>query len=169
MEASGQKCPYKGDDRLKKGLRLLTLTLTLMLVTSQIAFATVTDNNGINSDRASGPHPNRVPLAEKLNLSDRQVQQLKEINLSTYQATKALKVKMMDAKFELRQLSIAGTDKSAIDAKIKEIKELKAQIHKIEQEKWQKIQTVLTPEQQSKLKSMKGFGHHSGRYKEGCQ
>ena len=147
---------------------LLALTLTLVAVFSHVAFATGAGNKCVCPNRASSQNPNRVPLAEKLNLSDRQVQQLKEINLSTYQTTKALKIKMLDAKFELRQLRIVGTDKSAIEAKIKEISDLQAQIHKAHQQKWQKVKSILTPEQQSKLKDMKGFGQHGGWCKEGC-
>lgn len=161
-------CALEGVDRLKKKLMLLTLSLTMLLVFSQAAFAT----GGGNVDRPNGSScqsQNRVPLAQQLNLSDRQVQQLKEINLSTYQATKGLKVKLLDAKFELRQLQITGTDKTAINAKAKEVNELKTKIHEIRKQKWQKVQSILTAEQKSKLKDVKGFGHHGGRYRENGQ
>jgi len=147
---------------------LLALTLTLVMVFSQAALATGAGNKCVCPNRAFSQNPNQVPLAEKLKLSDRQVQQLKEINLSTYQTTKALKIKLMDAKFELRQLRIAGTDKAAIDAKVKQINDLQTQIHKIHQQKWQKVQSLLNAEQQAKLKDMKGFGQHGGWCKEGC-
>lgn len=153
---------------MKKKLMLLALTLTLVVVFSHAALATSAGNKCVCPNQGSSQSLNRVPLAEKLNLSDRQVQQLKEINLSTYQTTKVLKVKLMDAKFELRQLRIAGKDKSAIDAKIKLVNDLQAQIHKIQQQKWQKVQSILNAEQQAKLKDMKGFGQHGGWCKEGC-
>ncbi len=153
---------------MRNRLTLLTLTLMLVLGISHAALATSAGNNCGCPDRASSKNTKRVPLAEKLNLSDRQVQQVKEINLSTYQTTKVLKVKLLDAKFERRQLMIVGTDKSAIDANNKEIENLQAQLHKAQQQKWQKIQSILTPEQQSKLKDMKGFGQHGGHCKPGC-
>ena len=95
------------------------------------------------------------------------MQQLKEINLSTYQAAKPIKVKLSDARFELRQLRIDGRDKAAIEAKTKEIKEYKDQLHKLQQQKHQKIRSILTAEQQAKLKTMKGFGHRCGWNKQG--
>jgi Spy/CpxP family protein refolding chaperone len=158
----------EGVDRLKKKLMLLTLSLAMLLAFGQVAWATGSGN----CDRPNGSscqNQNWVPLAQQLNLSDRQVQQIKEINLSSYQTAKGLKVKLLDAKFELRQLQITGTDKTAINAKVKEIKELKTKIHEIRQQKWQKIQSILTAEQKSKLKDVKGFGHHGGRYRESGQ
>lgn len=154
---------------MKKKLMLLALTLTLVVVFSHAALATSAGDKCVCSKQGSSQNLNRVPLAEKLKLSDRQVQQLQEINLSTYQTTKALRVKLMDAKFELRQLRIAGTDKPAINAKVKQVNDLQAQIHKIQQQKWQKVQSILTAEQQAKLKDMKGFGRHGGWCKEGCR
>ena len=147
---------------------VLALSLTLVMVFSHAALATGAGNKCVCPNRGSSQNPNQIPLAEKLELSDRQVKQLKEINLSTYQTTKVLKIKLMDAKFELRQLRIAGTDKSAVDAKVKQINDLQTQIQKIHQQKWQKVQSILNAEQQAKLKNMKGFGHHGGCCKEGC-
>lgn len=151
---------------MKKRLMFLTLTLLLVMGFSHAALAAGAGNNASCPNQAASKNANWVPLAERLNLSDRQVQQVKEINLSTYQTTKALKVKLLDARFELRQLMIEGTDKSAINARNKEIANLKDQIHKAQQEKWQKIKSILTPEQQTKLKEMKGFGRHGGHYKQ---
>ncbi len=111
---------------MKKRLMFLTLTLLMVMGFSHAAFATGAGNNASFSNQAASKNANWVPLAEKLNLSDRQVQQVKEINLSTYQTTKALKVKLLDAKFERRQLMIEGTDKSAINAKNKEISQFKS-------------------------------------------
>ncbi|MBP1761370.1 MAG: pilus assembly/Cpx signaling pathway periplasmic inhibitor/zinc-resistance associated protein [Firmicutes bacterium] len=104
---------------MKKKLVVLALSLTLVVVFSHAALAAGAGNKCVRPNRDSSQNQNQTPLAEKLKLSDRQVQQLKEINLSTYQSTKALKIKLMDAKFELRQLRIAGTDKSAMDEKVK--------------------------------------------------
>ena len=160
--------PLKGDDRLKKKLVVLALSLTLVVVFGHAALATGAGNKCVRPNQASSQSQKQIPLAEKLKLSDRQVQQLKEINLSTYQSTKALKIKLMDAKFELRQLRIAGTDKPAIDEKVKQINDLQTQIHKLHQQKWQKVQSILNAEQQVQLKEMKGFGKHGGWSKEGC-
>lgn len=149
---------------MKKKLVLLALILALVLGISQTANAA---GGGMNSGQPHGAltrNPEWVPLVEKLNLSDQQAQQLKELNLNTYQAAKPLKAKLQDARFELRQLGLdKKANKAAVDAKIKEINDLQAQLHKIRQEKWKKVQTILTAEQQSKLKAMKGRGQHGGR------
>ena len=160
--------PLKGDDRLKKKLMVLALSLTLVVVFGHAALATGAGNKCVCPNQDSSQSQNQIPLAEKLKLSDRQVQQLKEINLNTYQSTKVLKIKLMDAKFELRQLRITGTDKSAIDEKVKQISDLQAQIHKLHQQKWQKVQSILNAEQQTQLKEMKDLGKHGGWCKEGC-
>lgn len=153
---------------MQKKLILLTFTLAFVLVTLQTASAA---GEGINSSRPcqnSSLSTNWVPLAEELKLSDQQAQQLKELNLNTYQATKNLKTKLQDAKFELRQMELSKTTaKTAANAKIKEINNLKAQLHQIRQQKRQKVQSILTPEQQSKLKTIRGSGHHGGRCMEG--
>lgn len=153
---------------MKKKLMFLILTLAFTLVCNQLAFAACTGNNSSGSGKTLSQGQNWIPLVQKLNLSGQQVKQLKEINLSTYQSTKALRIKLLDTKFELRQLGIEGTDKAAIDAKTKEINDLKAQIQKIHQEKRQKVQSILTPEQLSKLKEMKSSGNHCGRDTKNC-
>lgn len=150
---------------MRKKLMVLALTLTLAVAFTNVAAAAGAGNGCACPDRASSQ--NKVPIAEKLNLSDRQVQQLKEINLSTYQATRPIKIKLLDAKFELRQLRIDGKDKAAIDAKSKEIKGLQDELRKIRQEKRQKFQSILTSEQLARLKTLKGSGHQCGWDKEG--
>lgn len=154
---------------MKKKLMVLALALTLMAVFGGSTAAVVSGSRCECPNQASSPDLNRIPIAEKLNLSDRQVQQLKEINLSTYQAAKPIKSKLADARFELRQLRIDGKDKTAIEAKTKEVKALRDQLNKLRQQKHQKIQSILTAEQQAKLKSLKGSGHHGGWGKQGLQ
>lgn len=167
IEGNTFKNALKGDDRLKKKLMVLALALTLTAVFAGTTAAAVAGSSCECPDRASSPDLNRMPIAEKLNLSDRQVQQLKEINLSTYQAAKPIKSKLADARFELRQLRIDGKDKAAIQAKTKEIQEYRDQLGKLRQQKHQKIQSILTSEQQDKLKTLKGSGHHGGWSKQG--
>jgi len=154
---------------LKKRLLVLALALALATVFTHGAIAAGAGNGCSCPNRASSPGYNQVPLAEKLNLSDRQVQQLKEINLNTYQNTRPLKIKLLDAKFELRQLRIDGKDKTAIEAKTKDIKDLRDQLHRLQQQKRQKVQAILTSEQQAKLKTMRAPGHHGGWDKQGYQ
>ncbi|MGE5391761.1 MAG: Spy/CpxP family protein refolding chaperone [Deltaproteobacteria bacterium] len=147
---------------MKKKLLVVSLALALTVVFAHAAAATGAGGGCECPNRVSGSALNQVPIAEKLNLSDSQVQQLKEINLNTYQAAKPIKIKLSETRFELRQLQIDGKDRSAIEAKSKEIKDLKDQLHKLREQKKQKVQSILTPEQLAKLKMIKGSGHHSG-------
>jgi len=154
---------------LKKKLLVVSLALALTVVFAHAAAATGAGGGCECPNRVSGPDLNQTPIAGKLNLSDNQVQQLKEINLNTYQAAKPIKIKLLDTRFELRQLQIDGKDRAAIEAKSKEIKDLKDQLHKLREQKKQKVQSILTPEQLAKLKMIKGSGHHSGWDKQGSQ
>lgn len=135
-----------------KKLGFLLLSLTLLLASAQSA-------------AAAGPEgtfnqPEKVQLSEKLNLSDAQMKQLQQLNQSHYKATRDLRIKIMDARYELRQLGLEKSDQSTRDAKIKEIKGLQVQIRKADQESWQKVQSILTPEQIAQLKEIKRTGHH---------
>lgn len=155
---------------MKKKLILLTLSLALVLALAPIASAAGEGMYGGQSNNNSTPGTNWIPLVEKLDLSDQQSKQLKELNLSTYQDSKPLKAKLQDAKFQLRQLGLEkNADKSAVDAKIKEINDFRAQLHKIRQQRQEKANAILTPEQQAKLKAMKEFGEHGGRCPKGCK
>lgn len=132
----------------------LLLTMTLLLASAQLAVAA--------GPAGSLNQPEKVLLSEKLNLSDAQVKQLQQLNQSHYKATRDLRIKLMDARYELRQFGLGKSDQSTRDAKIKEIKGLKAQIRKADQESWQKVQSILTPEQLTQLKEMKRTGHQHG-------
>lgn len=153
---------------MKKRPISLILSLSLMLVLSPIALAVDGNNSSGQPNNAAHQSVPWVPLAEQLDLSDQQVQQLKDLNLATYQTTKPLKDKLHQTRFELIQLGLEkNADKAAVNAKIKEMTELKAQLHKIHEQNREKMQTILTPAQQSKLKAMKGFGH-GGPHCKGC-
>lgn len=136
-------------------IKLALITLALLLVTSQTASAAVGTVKSVPPDRNSVKY---VSLVEKLNLNNQQAEQMKELNLRTYQSTKPLKIKLMDAKFELRQLGLEKTDKATIDVKVKQIESLRAQIHQIHQDKHQKLENILSTEQLSQLKAMKEKG-----------
>lgn len=143
-----------------KKLGFLMLSVTLLLASAQLAVAAGPEGTFHHSEKAQ--------LIEKLNLSATQVKQLQQLNQSHYKATRDLRIKLMDARYELRQLELAKSDQSTRDAKIKEIKGLKAQIRKADLESWQKVQSILTPEQLAQLKEMKHTGHHRGPSRQ-CQ
>ncbi|MCL6479977.1 MAG: Spy/CpxP family protein refolding chaperone [Peptococcaceae bacterium] len=154
---------------MKRKVMLLTLTLALVLGIAQIASATGWGMGGgrLGGSKAGGPpalsSENWISPVERLNLSNEQAQQLKELHKSNYEATKELRAKLQDAMFELRQMGFEkNPDKAAVDAKIKEISDLRDQMYQIKQQNWQNVQSILTPEQQSLMKNMRGYGRHGG-------
>ncbi|MGE5389857.1 MAG: Spy/CpxP family protein refolding chaperone [Deltaproteobacteria bacterium] len=152
---------------MKKKLLVLSLTLMIAVLFTHGAVAAGAGNTGC-SHESSGLNVNNRPLAQKLDLTDRQVEQFKEINLNTYQAARPLKIKLFDARFQLRQLKIDGKDQAGIEVKTREINDLKDQLHKLHQQKRQKIQSILTLEQQAKLKAIKDPGQHGAWNKQDC-
>jgi Spy/CpxP family protein refolding chaperone len=136
---------------LKRKLICSILTLMITMAISQLAMAASRGDESVSPKVTS----DQIPLAKMLNLSQDQVKQLKEINENSFKVTKDLRLRLMTAQFELRQLRIEGTDQSAMEAKLSEIKELNAELKALRESKRQKIQSILTPEQQSKLKKLK--------------
>ncbi|MDK2856221.1 MAG: hypothetical protein PWQ41_1068 [Bacillota bacterium] len=103
---------------------------------------------------------------EELGLTDEQVTKIKELQREMYEKTKDLRQELQDAMFELRQLRWdKNPDQAALDAKTKEVNDLRAELQKITQEFQQKFESILTPEQLEKAKSMRGFfGGWGGRH-----
>lgn len=144
---------------MKKRVMLLVLTLVLVLGITQVASAA---GWGMGGGRALDSST-WTPLAQKLNLTDDQAQKLKDLDKSCYEATKDLRARLQDAMFELRQMGFdKNPDKAAVDAKIKEINDLRAQLQQITQQNREKMQSILTPEQQSQMKNWRGHGGHRG-------
>lgn len=109
---------------------------------------------------------NRQNPVEELGLTDEQVAKIQELQREMYEGTKDLRQKLQDAMFELRQLKAEkNPDQAALDAKAKEVNDLRAQLQKATQEFQQKFESILTPEQLEKAKSMRGFfGGWGGRH-----
>jgi Spy/CpxP family protein refolding chaperone len=149
---------------VKKRIALLTITLLLAFGIVQVAAAAGLGWGGggprmLNSD-------NRVGPVEALNLTDQQITKMREINQNTYEQTRDLRIKLMDSMHELKQLQLQkNPDKAQIDAKIKEINDLRDKIYGIVQQSRQQCQSLLTPEQQAKMnefRSKKGHGFRGG-------
>lgn len=101
---------------------------------------------------------NRNNPVEELGLTDEQVAKIQELQREMYEETKDLRQKLQDAMFELRQLRWEkNPDQATLDAKTKEVNDLRAQLQKATQEFQQKFESILTPEQLEKAKSRRGF------------
>ncbi|RDV84076.1 Spy/CpxP family protein refolding chaperone [Ammonifex thiophilus] len=142
--------------RSKKFLVALVLVLTLAFAVPVFAQTAAGKQQGIPANR-----PN---LGQELGLTSEQLAQIRDIQQQMYNQTRDLRIKLMDAMFELRQLRWQeNPDQAAIDAKIKEIENLRDQLRQAAQEYRQKMDSVLTPEQKEKLQSLRGSGEWRGR------
>ncbi len=156
----------------RKVLILLALSLALVLGITQIASATgwgmgggrLGDMSMMGGGKAELNSENWTSPAEKLNLTDEQSQQLKDLHKSNYEATKDMRAQLQNAMFELKQLGFdKNPDKAAVDAKIQEINNLRTQLNQVMQQNRESMQNILTPEQQEQMKSMKGKCRPGGR------
>lgn len=139
---------------------LVALALVLALAVAVPVFAqAATSNNGPQATTTGGPNP-----VQELCLTSEQAAQIRDIQQQMYNKTRDLRIKLMDATFALRQLRWQeNPDQAAIDAKIKEINNLRDQLRETAQECRQKMDSVLTPEQKEKLQSLHGCGGRHGR------
>ncbi|HHY92443.1 MAG TPA: periplasmic heavy metal sensor [Firmicutes bacterium] len=101
--------------------------------------------------------------ADELGLTEEQVSQIQNVQREMYEATKELRSKLQDASFELGQLKWAkNADQATVDAKTKEVSDLRAQLQQVTQEYQKKFESILTAEQLQKVKSLRGFGGFGG-------
>lgn len=97
---------------------------------------------------------------DELGLTDQQLAEIKSIQQEMYSRSRDLRIKLMDAMFELRQLKFQkNPDQSAVEAKEKEIGDIRSQLQQIAQDARQKMESVLTQEQKDKIQSLRGFRH----------
>lgn len=91
-------------------------------------------------------------LIKLLNLTDEQIEKVKELREKYYNKSKELQSKLQDAMFSLRQLQLQRQpDKSQIESKKDEINSIKKEIRNVLNEYWKEFKSILTKEQLSKL------------------
>ncbi len=138
---------------MKKKLVLLTVALLLVFSITQVAAAEMgwgDSPHKLNSDKMFNP-------VEKLNLTDQQIAKMREINQKTYEQTRDLRIKLMDSRHELKQLKLQkNQDQAKIDAKVKEINNLRDKLHGIFQQSKEQCQSLLTQEQRDQLNQLRG-------------
>jgi len=133
----------KGGVIVKKKIVLLTVTLLLVFGIAQVAGAAGMGWGG-------GP-------MEALNLTEQQMTQMRQINQDTYNQTRELRIKLMDSMHELKQMQLQqNPDKTKMEAKIQEIKQLRDKIQSIHQEKREKCRSLLTQEQRNQMNQFRG-------------
>lgn len=93
-------------------------------------------------------------MAEKLNLSDAQKQQIKDINKSFRAQNQAFFAQMKQTRQEFRAAKQAN-DQAKLDALKPTIEAQRAQMKQLEQAKRQQFLSVLTPDQRAQFDAMK--------------
>ncbi|TYO95315.1 Spy/CpxP family protein refolding chaperone [Desulfallas thermosapovorans] len=135
--------------------KIVSLTIVLLLVFGIVQVAAASGMGWGDGPRMLKSEKWVNPV-EALNLTDQQIAKMREVNQSTYEQTRELRIKMMDSMHELKQLQLQkNPDKAKVEAKVKEIKDLRQKIHGIVQQSRQQCQSVLTPEQRAKMKELK--------------
>lgn len=135
---------------------LLAVTLVLGLVPAAPAAGLRPGPGPVVAEGGMSP----VPLMS-LGLSDQQLTQIRELRQKTYNETRNLRIQMMDTKFALSQLKLQkNVDQATVDAKIKELQDLRGQMQNNRLQARQKLQTILTPDQWNKLQSAAKERHH---------
>jgi len=154
---------------LKKKALLIALTMVLVLGLTSVASAAGW-GMGLGGSRGQLNIDNWTPLSQRLNLTEDQSQKLKELNQTTYEATRELRQKLQDAMFELRQMELdTNPDKSAVQAKMKQINELRSQLRELMQKKRDQMDQILTDDQKQLMKNWHGKGKGPGRgFAHGC-
>lgn len=143
---------------MKRKALLLTLVLALALGVVGVAYA---------GPRGSGGSGRIEKAVEDLGLTDQQLSQLRSIHQETYDKTRDLRIRLMDAMFSLRQLKLQrNPDQAAIDAKVKEVDEIRAKLQEFAQDARQQVESILTQEQKDKIGSF--CGSRPGRFGRGA-
>ena len=93
-------------------------------------------------------------MAEKLNLTDAQKQQMKDINKSFRAQNEAFFAQAKQTRQEFHAAKQAN-DQAKLDALKPAIEAQRAQLKQLEQAKRQQFLTILTPEQRAQLDAMK--------------
>lgn len=151
---------------MKKKALLLTLSLLLVFGVVQAASA----GWGWSAGNSDGPRTlsadNWTSLADALGLTDEQAAKMQDLQKNMYEKMQALRTQLQNSMFALRQLRWQkDVDQATVEAKIKEVNELRSRLYNERQQARQEMQSVLTQEQLDQLGSMCGFGgKHGGRH-----
>ncbi|ADL08723.1 Spy/CpxP family protein refolding chaperone [Thermosediminibacter oceani] len=142
---------------MTKKIIALGVMAVIILGTAAVAIAAVPE-----SLRAAGGN---LPILSQLNLTDDQYSKLKDIRAEFFQKMTELRNEMAKKNFELQDLYFSkNPDQKAIDAKLKEINDLRNRMFDLKQEYFSKMRGALTEEQLSKLREFRGpaFGMGPG-------
>lgn len=134
---------------MKREVVILVLTLVLVFGVVQAASAA----GGLGFGKGIGL-PGAAGLLRQLDLSEDQIEQVKEIREKSYQDTRDLRIELMDLRHELEILMLEG-DQDAIKAKQDEIKTLREKLMEITKQSRADCKELLTEDQLSKMEQLR--------------
>jgi len=147
--------------------RFLAVALAAALVTG-LSFAQPQGGPGGRMAHERGKmHGNMTGLMKKLNLTDDQQKQLKDLRFQFQKQQVGEEAKLRTAQIELRELLTADSpDRAAIAKKVDQLSALRADGIMAKFDHWQAVKKILTPEQQ-KIWKESLQGHFRGFLGEG--
>ncbi|MDI3481649.1 MAG: hypothetical protein PWQ97_1304 [Tepidanaerobacteraceae bacterium] len=144
----------------------LTAAVVLLVVgVGAVAFASssIGIGCGFGWNAAAYSNGNGASVFDQLDLSDEQYAKLRDILNQSFEKMQALRDEMAKKMLELKNLYLQKTpDKDAIEAKQKEISELREKMLQLRQDNIDEMNNVLTQEQLNKLNSLRGNGLGKG-------
>ena len=114
------------------------------------------------------PIKDRVRFKEKLNLSDQQAEQLRELNFNTAKELIQMKADLKTAQLEMkRMMAERNPDKEALFSKLDEISRIQGEIKKVHLEKKLAMREILSEEQLDRIRELRHgqFQLHGWRMK----
>ncbi len=144
------------------------LMLTTLLAAGLVgpAFAQSGMDNDSDARPRRGARQDRMAMAEKLNLSEKQQSQMDKLRIDKQKKQVALQGKIRLLRVEIQELYLPeNPDRNAIEKKMKEVSDLQHQAKVAALDHMFAVRTILTPEQQKLWKQhvrKTGPGKHQG-------
>ncbi len=149
---------------MKRRLLLVAVAVLVVFAFAQAAFA------GWGGGPRMLSSDSWVNMADTLKLTPEQAQKIQNLQKDHFASTQDVRAKLQQLMFELRSLQWQpGADQATVDAKIKEINDLREQLYKAQQQYRDQMKSLLTDEQLAQMAKTRGFGggRHGG-FARGC-
>jgi Spy/CpxP family protein refolding chaperone len=141
---------------MKRKLLLVSLSVVLVLVFAQVAFAWGGGPRGFSGG-------NWVNMADQLQLTDEQVQAIQDIQKKSFDDMQDERAKMQQLRNDLRLLQWQpGADQAQVEAKIQELNDLRQKMFEKQQHYRTEMMSQFTDEQLAEM-VRNGCGFRGGK------
>ena len=141
---------------MKRKLLLVSMSMVLVLVFAQAAFAWGGGARGFSGD-------NWVNMADLLNLTDKQAQAIQDIQTKHFNDMQDERTKMQQLRNDLRSLRWQpGADQAQAEAKLNELNNLRQQMYEQQQQYRSQMTSQFTDEQLAEMGKNGGCGFRGG-------